>query len=101
MKKIMQHIKEDRYPNIYLLYGEERYLVRTYKNKLKEAICQEESMNFSYYEGNPILDRLIEKIQEMNNPATVKYLSRTINFLLQKSENICSIVDNVWLKMTT
>ena len=55
MKKIMQHIKEDRYPNIYLLYGEERYLVRSYKNKLKEAICQEESMNFSYYEGKDVV----------------------------------------------
>ena len=54
MKKIKQHIKEDRYPNIYLLYGEERYLVRTYKNMLKEAICQEESMNFSYYEGKDV-----------------------------------------------
>lgn len=54
MKKIKQHIKEDRYPNIYLLYGEEHYLVRTYKNMLKEAICQEESMNYSYYEGKDV-----------------------------------------------
>lgn len=54
MKKIKEHIKQDKYPNIYLLYGEEHYLVRTYKNMLKEAICQEETMNFSYYEGKDI-----------------------------------------------
>ena len=54
MKRIEQHIKEEQYAKVYLLYGEESYLVRTYKNMLKEAICEEESMNFSYYEGKDI-----------------------------------------------
>ncbi len=54
MKKIKQHIKDEQFAKAYLLYGEERYLVRNYKNMLKEAICQEESMNFSYYEGKDI-----------------------------------------------
>lgn len=54
MKRIEQHIKEEQYAKVYLLYGEEGYLVRTYKNMLKEAICEEESMNFSYYEGKDI-----------------------------------------------
>lgn len=54
MKKIEQHIKDEQYAKAYLLYGEERYLVRAYKNMLKEAICQEETMNFSYFEGKDI-----------------------------------------------
>lgn len=54
MKKIKQHIKDEQFNKVYLLYGEERYLVRLYKKLLKDAICQEESMNYSYYEGKDI-----------------------------------------------
>ncbi len=47
----MKHIKEGTFASSYLLYGEEDYLKKNYKNKLREAICGDDTMNFSYYQG--------------------------------------------------
>lgn len=54
MKNIKKHLKEAEFAKAYLLYGEEKYLVRTYKNMLKDGICKDDDMNFSYYEGKDI-----------------------------------------------
>lgn len=51
MKTIKQHVKNETFARAYLLYGEEKFLVRKYKNILVEAICHDDDMNFSYYEG--------------------------------------------------
>lgn len=51
MREIMKHIKEGTFARAYLLYGAEDYLKRTYKNKLRDAICGDDDMNFSYYQG--------------------------------------------------
>lgn len=51
MKNIKQHISESNYAKAYLLYGEERYLVRTYKKMLRDGICPDDDMNYAYYEG--------------------------------------------------
>lgn len=55
MKMIDEDIKTGQFHNIYLLYGEEVYLKRQYKQKLIRALVQEgDSMNFSAYEGKNI-----------------------------------------------
>ena len=54
MKKINEDIKNNTYKTVYLLYGEEEYLKKQYKNKFIEAICAGDTMNYSYYEGKGI-----------------------------------------------
>ena len=54
MKKINEDIKNNTYKTVYLLYGEEEYLKRQYKNKFIDAICVGDTMNYSYYEGKGI-----------------------------------------------
>lgn len=54
MKKINEDIKNNTYKTVYLLYGEEEFLKKQYKNKFKIAICGDDTMNYSYYEGKGI-----------------------------------------------
>lgn len=54
MKKINEDIKNNTYKTVYLLYGEEEYLKKQYKNKFIDAICNGDTMNYSYYEGKGI-----------------------------------------------
>lgn len=54
MKNIRKHLKNGDFSRVYLLYGEEKFLVRTYKNQLKNAICGDDDMNFSHYEGKDL-----------------------------------------------
>lgn len=55
MKMIDEDIKTGQFQKIYLLYGEEAYLKRQYKDKLIHALVAEgDTMNFSSYEGKDI-----------------------------------------------
>lgn len=55
MKTIDNDIKLGQLKKVYLLYGEERYLIRQYRDKLKKAIVSpDDTMNFSFFEGADI-----------------------------------------------
>lgn len=55
MQKILQDIKNQEYSQVYLLYGEEAYLRKQYRDKLKEALVEDgDTMNHHYYEGKDI-----------------------------------------------
>jgi DNA polymerase III subunit delta len=55
MQNIKEHIKQNKYKSVYLLYGSEDYLKKLYKNKLKISILdQSDEMNYSYFEGKNI-----------------------------------------------
>lgn len=55
MKNINEDIKRNRLKQIYLLYGEESYLRRQYREKLKAALCwKDDTMNTHYFEGKNI-----------------------------------------------
>ena len=55
MKTIDNDIKRQEYKKVYLLYGEERYLIRQYRDKLKKAMTKpDDTMNFSSFEGDDI-----------------------------------------------
>lgn len=70
MKSIDQDIKSGEFSRIYLLYGEEAYLRRSYKNKLKNALVSEgDTMNYAYFEGKSV------------NPKEVIDLAETMPFL--------------------
>ncbi len=52
MKNIKEHIKQNQFKPVYLLYGTESYLKKLYKDKLKIAILGDsDEMNYSYFEG--------------------------------------------------
>ena len=55
MKRIAQDIKSGQFGNVYLLYGEEAYLRRQYRDNLKKALVPEDdAMNCSVYTGKDI-----------------------------------------------
>lgn len=55
MQRINEDIKNEKFSQIYLLYGEERYLRRQYRDRLKKAMCGDnDQMNTHYYEGKDI-----------------------------------------------
>ena len=51
MKILNQDIKERKFRPVYCLYGEEAFLKQAYKNRLKEAILGEDTMNFQSFYG--------------------------------------------------
>lgn len=54
MQRLVQDIKTGQLNHIYLLYGEEAYLRRQYRDKLREAIIGDDNMNYHYFEGKNI-----------------------------------------------
>lgn len=55
MKNIKEHIRQNQFKPVYLLYGTEAYLKRLYRDKLKTAILGDsDEMNYSYFEGKGI-----------------------------------------------
>ena len=55
MKTIDNDIKLGQLKKVYLLYGQERYLIRQYRDKLKKAIVSpDDTMNYTGFEGSDI-----------------------------------------------
>lgn len=55
MQKINNDIKQGNFKQVYLLYGEERYLKKQYTGRLRQAMCNEgDNMNTHFYEGKDI-----------------------------------------------
>ena len=46
MQTLNQDIKERRFRRVYLLFGEEPFLVSSYKKRLREAISGDDTMPF-------------------------------------------------------
>lgn len=55
MKSLNEDLKTGQFNNVYLLYGEEAYLKKQYKEKLRNALVSpDDNMNYAYYEGKGI-----------------------------------------------
>ena len=55
MQRITEDIKTGQLKQIYLLYGEEAYLVRQYRDRLMEAMLSGgDKMNVNRYEGKGV-----------------------------------------------
>lgn len=54
MKQLAQDIKSGNFKPVYLIYGEEAFLKKSYKNRMKEAMVGDDTMNFHYFEGKGI-----------------------------------------------
>ena len=50
MKSLNEDLKSGQLNNVYLLYGEEAYLKKQYRDKLRNAIISpDDNMNYAYY----------------------------------------------------
>ncbi|GHU44113.1 DNA polymerase III subunit delta [Clostridia bacterium] len=73
MKTIDTDIKSNTFASVYLLYGEERYLKRQYKDKLANAILPaDDTMNRSSFDGKDV------------KPAEVIDLAETLPFFAER-----------------
>ena len=53
-QKADSDIENGKYEKVYLIFGDEPYLIRAYKNKLKQSIIPEqENMNYAYFDSLP------------------------------------------------
>ncbi len=65
MKHINEHIKQKQFAPVYLLYGEEAYLKRLYRNRLRDAVLGDgDPMNSSYFQGKHIEERDVLEIAD-------------------------------------
>lgn len=65
MQTIAAQIKSGDLSRFHLIYGEEPYMVRYYKNKLKTMLSSEgDDMNASFFEGNAIS---LEEVDSLGN----------------------------------
>ncbi len=67
MRQINEDIRQGSFRQVYLLYGEERYLRRQYREKLKSALCEEgDTMNAHFFEGKDVnLGEIIDLAETM------------------------------------
>ncbi len=55
MKSLNEDLKTKEFKSVYLLYGEEAYLKKQYRDRLRNAIISpDDTMNYAYYEGKGI-----------------------------------------------
>lgn len=72
MKELQKELAAGKFHKIYLFFGEETYLKREYKNKIKNAcIDDEDTINFNQYEGKNV------------NPREIIDLSQTLPFFAE------------------
>lgn len=54
MKILNEDLKNKQFRQVYLLYGEEAYLKKQYKDRLKQALVGDDTMNYAYFEGKGV-----------------------------------------------
>ena len=82
MQRITEDIKTGQLKQIYLLYGEERYLIRQYRDRLIEALLNGGSeMNLNRYEGKGVM---VPEIIEMAE--TLPFFSDRRVIILENTE---------------
>ena len=85
MKRIAQDIKSAQFSHLYLLYGEEAYLRRQYRDKLRAALVPaDDTMNCSVYSSKDI------------NASEVVDLAGTMPFFAER--RVIIIENSGWLK---
>ena len=66
MQRILSHVKENKFQQVYLLFGEERYLKKQYADKLHHALAGTDEMNVHHYEGKDVpLSEIIDLAETM------------------------------------
>jgi DNA polymerase-3 subunit delta len=98
LKSIQEDIKTGNFRQAYLLYGEEAYLKQQYKQNLIKAMNPEEdSMNFTRYEGKGIdIQELIAQCETMPFFAETRIvLVEDSGFFKNKCEELADYMKNL------
>lgn len=81
MNTLKKHIKEHEFSQFYLLYGEEDYLRKMYKDDLRQAIIGDDlTMNYNYYEG-----KSIDEIQVIDVGETLPFFNDKRLIIIENS----------------
>lgn len=65
MKNLNEDLKTGQFKQVYLLYGEENYLKRQYKERFTKTMLPEgDTMNYAYYEGKGVDVRSVIDLAE-------------------------------------
>ena len=73
MQSLNEDLKTGQFKHVYLLFGEEAYLKKLYKERLRKAIVSDgDTMNFSYFEG------------KNTNPLEIIDLAETMPFFAER-----------------
>ena len=84
MKSLNEDIKTGQFKPAYLLYGEEAYLKKQYKDKLTKAMLPEsDTVNYAYYEGKG------------TNPAELIDLAETMPFFADRRLIVADYIKNM------
>ena len=76
MAVINEHIKNESYAPVYLLYGDETYLVNQYRDKLLSAVTdRDDNMNFAKFAG------------EKTDPMESNYMDSSRRFITLECES--------------
>lgn len=66
MQTLNEDLKNRSFRTVYLLFGEESFLKKSYKNRLKDAITGGDTINYHYYEGKGLnIDEIIGLAETM------------------------------------
>ncbi len=80
MKTILEDIKTGQLKHVYLLYGEETYLLRQYRGRLRDALSDPgDTVNTAYFEGSDL------------DPGQIIDLSETLPFF---ADHRCIFIDD-------
>lgn len=97
MKFLNDHIKRNEFKQVYLLCGEEEYLKKQYRDKLREAMVGDDTMNYAYYEGKKLDTKEI-----VNTADTLPFFAdrrlliiENSGFFKSTSEDVVNLVKNM------
>ena len=86
MKSLNEDIKTGNFKPVYLLYGEEAYLKKQYRDRITKAIFPDgDTVNYAYYEGKGI------------NPGELIDLAETMPFFAKR--RLIVVENSGFLKM--
>lgn len=96
MKQIKEDIKSGNFHPIYLLYGEEDYLVRNYKEQLVNSITGGDEMNYSSYQGDGIdLNELMDTANTLPFFADYRLILLEDTKLFKKANDLSDLLKDV------
>lgn len=96
MKNILDDIKRNSFKPLYLLYGEEGYLVSQFKKKLTDAIVGDNTMNLLLVREKPDLNRIIETAKTMPFFSDRRLIVLDgCDMLKTKNEAFIKLLDNI------
>lgn len=80
MKQLNEDIRTGQLKQVYLLYGEEDYLRKQYRDRLRGVLAGEDTMNAHYFEGRDVrLEELIDLAE------TLPFLARRRVLIVENS----------------